>query len=45
MGAVIAIRARVEAAVDRFESETDWELGIGGGEPGYDGCRPRPAEA
>jgi cytosine/adenosine deaminase-related metal-dependent hydrolase len=28
-----AVRGRVEAAVDRFESETDWELGLGGSEP------------
>ena len=28
-----AVRDRVEAAVDRFESETDWELGIGESEP------------
>jgi len=25
--------ARAESAVDRFESETDWELGVGGSEP------------
>jgi len=30
---VDAVRERVESAVDRFTSETDWELGIGGGEP------------
>ena len=28
-----AVRDRVEAAVDRFESETEWELGIGEAEP------------
>ena len=28
-----AVRERVESAVDRFASETDWELGIGGSEP------------
>ncbi|MDB2237977.1 amidohydrolase family protein [Halorubrum ezzemoulense] len=28
-----AVRDRVEAAVDRFESETEWELGIGESEP------------
>ncbi|WP_226483228.1 amidohydrolase family protein [Natrinema amylolyticum] len=28
-----AVCKRVESAVDRFESETDWELGIGGSEP------------
>ncbi|WP_135823661.1 amidohydrolase family protein [Halorussus ruber] len=28
-----AVRERVEIAVDRFASETDWELGIGGSEP------------
>ncbi|WP_277612956.1 hypothetical protein [Natrinema saccharevitans] len=26
-----AVRDRVEAAVDRFDPETDWHLGIGGG--------------
>jgi len=25
-----AVRDRVETAIDRFELETDWELGIGG---------------
>ncbi|SNZ03714.1 5-methylthioadenosine/S-adenosylhomocysteine deaminase [Natronoarchaeum philippinense] len=28
-----AVCNRVKTAVDRFESETDWELGIGGSEP------------
>ncbi|MDB2264111.1 amidohydrolase family protein [Halorubrum ezzemoulense] len=28
-----AVRDRVEAAVDRFESGTEWELGIGESEP------------
>ena len=28
-----AVREQVESAVDRFASETDWELGIGGSEP------------
>jgi len=28
-----AVCDRVETAVERFESETDWELGIGGSEP------------
>ncbi len=28
-----AVRERVESAVDRFASETEWELGIGGSEP------------
>ena len=28
-----AVRERAKSAVDRFESETDWELGIGGSEP------------
>jgi hypothetical protein len=28
-----AVRGRVEAAVDRFESETNWEFGLGGSEP------------
>jgi 5-methylthioadenosine/S-adenosylhomocysteine deaminase len=28
-----AVRDRVETAIDRFESETDWELGIGGSDP------------
>ncbi|MDS0473489.1 amidohydrolase family protein [Natrinema sp. 1APR25-10V2] len=28
-----AIRERAESAVERFESETDWELDIGGSEP------------
>ena len=28
-----AVRDRVETAIDRFESETDWVLGIGGSEP------------
>jgi len=28
-----AVGDRVEVAVERFESETDWELGIGGSEP------------
>lgn len=27
-----AVRDRVETAVERFESETDWELGVGGSE-------------
>jgi len=28
-----AVRERVESAVDRFASETDWELNIGGSDP------------
>lgn len=28
-----AVRARVQSAVDRFESKTDWELDIGGSDP------------
>jgi|GEM_PF-100779 len=28
-----AVRDRVETAVDRFESATDWDFGIGGSEP------------
>jgi 5-methylthioadenosine/S-adenosylhomocysteine deaminase len=28
-----AVREQVESAVERFESETDWELGVGGSDP------------
>jgi len=40
-----AVRDRVETAIDRFELETDWELGIGERAAEYVEHHPRPAEA